>query len=116
MSLRCLEKPPKGGFFICYICIYFVIYFIKLYNIPQAYVSFNDNDTKELGTVGTWHKVPVGIVPAGHINSVIEFTFDKNTQGDFNTINATILNDNTNGQLVLKKVTYLTKQNFKATF
>ncbi len=84
--------------------------------VPQAYVSFNDNDTKAWGSVGTWHKVPVGVLPAGHINSVIEFTFDKDTQGDFNTINATLINDNTNGQLVLKKVTYLTKQTFKATF
>lgn len=82
----------------------------------QAYVSFNDNDTKAWGTVGTWHKVPDKTVPANHLNYTVEFIFDKDTQGDFNTINATIINDNTNGQLVLKKVTYVTKQAFKATF
>lgn len=82
----------------------------------QAYVSFNDNDTKSWGTVGTWHKLPDTIVPAGHLNYTVEFTFNKDTQGDFNTINATLMNNNTNGQLVIKKVTYLTKQTFKATF
>lgn len=82
----------------------------------QAYVSFNDNDTKAWGSSGTWHKFPDATIPANHLNYVVEFTFDNDTQGDFNTINATITNDNTNGKLVLKKVTYLTKQTFKATF
>lgn len=84
--------------------------------VLNGYISFDDPDTKPWGVVGTWKKLPQVVAPARHINTTIEFTFDQDTAGDFNTINVTIVNDNTNGNLVLKKVTYLTKQSFKATF
>ncbi len=82
----------------------------------DAYISFEDYDTKTWGATGKWYKLSDIMVPAGHINSTVEFTFDELTAGNFKTINVAIMNSNTGGKLILKKATYLTNQTFKAKF